>query len=144
VAEMYEALGPDADKDPDAFVDNDGNPLKFKKKITTMCENIYVQKKYRPDEIPKYQNGKEKYYIDINIEKKFVQDAETNKEKCYICPRGKECPHAHNPIQLDLIPLKNNIKNLSGIVKSQTIKLKNAKPLEPWRPSAASFSPAGK
>ena len=51
---MYEALGPDADKDPDAFVDNDGNPLKFKKKVTTMCDNIYVQKKYKPEEIPKY------------------------------------------------------------------------------------------
>ena len=41
VKELYDALGPDADKDAEAFVDNDGNPIKYKKKITTMCENIY-------------------------------------------------------------------------------------------------------
>jgi len=41
---------------------------------------------------------------------------------------------------LDLVPLTSNTKNLNGVIKSQTIKLKNAKPLEPWRPSAAAFT----
>lgn len=40
-----------------------------------------------------------------------------------------------------MISLNQNIKNLNGIIKSQTAKLKNAKPLEPWRPSAKNFTP---
>jgi len=41
VNEMYEAMGSDADKDPEAFVDNEGNPLRVRKKRTKMCENIF-------------------------------------------------------------------------------------------------------
>lgn len=52
--------------------------------------------------------------------------------KCTI--PGNKCPFAHNPIQLDLIPVETKMKNLQGVIQSQTSKLKNMKPLEPWRP----------
>ena len=41
INELYEALGSDADKDPDAFVDNEGNPIKMRKKKKQMCSNIF-------------------------------------------------------------------------------------------------------
>mmetsp|Transcript_33677 Transcript_33677/g.52027 ORF Transcript_33677/g.52027 Transcript_33677/m.52027 type:complete len:103 (-) Transcript_33677:17-325(-) len=62
--------------------------------------------------------------------------------KCIVCPQGRQCPHAHAAIDLDLTPLPHKIKNLTGVIKAQSIKLKNDKPLEPWRPSAADFSAA--
>jgi hypothetical protein len=34
--ELFEAMGSDADKDPEAFVDNEGNPIKMRKKRTKM------------------------------------------------------------------------------------------------------------
>lgn len=83
----------------------------------------------------------DKYYIDTLKERTFVQDPATKKQHCFLCPKGKNCPHAHNPIELDLIPIQSNITNLQAIVKSQTIKLKNAKPIEPWRPAAQNFDP---
>jgi hypothetical protein len=46
INELYEALGSDADKDPEAFVDNDGNPMKIKKKKTKMCEHVFQKKFY--------------------------------------------------------------------------------------------------
>lgn len=47
---------------------------------------------------------------------------------------ANRCPYAHNPIQLDLIPVETKMKNLQGVIQSQQQKLKNMKPLEPWRP----------
>ena len=35
---------------------------------------------------------------------------------------------------MDLIPVETKMKNLQGVIHSQTLKLKNMKPLEPWRP----------
>jgi hypothetical protein len=40
VNELLEAMGSDAEKDPDAFVDNDGNPIKMRKKRVKMCESV--------------------------------------------------------------------------------------------------------
>jgi hypothetical protein len=40
INELIEAMGSDAEKDPDAFLDNDGNPIKMKKKKVKMCESI--------------------------------------------------------------------------------------------------------
>jgi len=57
--------------------------------------------------------------------------------KCIVCPQGKNCPHAHTAIELDLTPLPHKIKNLNGLIKSQNAKLKSDKPIEPWRPCAA-------
>jgi len=33
---------------------------------------------------------------------------------------------------------------MQGLVKSSTVKMKNAKPLEPWIPVANEFKPKGK
>ena len=55
-----------------------------------------------------------------------------NKGGCSL-PSWK-CPYAHNPIELDLIPIETKMKNLQGVIQSQTQKLKNMKPLEPWKP----------
>src|SRR6185312_7976558 len=54
--------------------------------------------------------------------------------KCELWPLPK-CQYAHNPIDLDLIPVETKMKNLNGVIQSQTTKLKNMKPLEPWRPA---------
>lgn len=55
------------------------------------------------------------------------------------CPlvKEKKCQFAHNPIELDLIPVETKMKNLNGVIHSQTLKLKNMKPLEPWKPAKA-------
>jgi hypothetical protein len=58
-----------------------------------------------------------KYYVQNVISRKTVQDSKTHKETCYVCPKGHNCPHAHNPIELDLIPISSNIKNLNSIIK---------------------------
>lgn len=52
--------------------------------------------------------------------------------KCKLSP--SRCSYAHNPMNLDLIPVETKMKNLQGVIQSQTQKLKNMKPLEPWRP----------
>lgn len=46
INELYEALGSDADKDPEAFVDAEGNPIKMRKKKAKMCESILQKKTY--------------------------------------------------------------------------------------------------
>lgn len=53
------------------------------------------------------------------------------------CPLMKEksCPYAHNAIELDLIPVETKMKNLNGVIHSSTVKMKNMKPLEPWKPA---------
>jgi len=35
---------------------------------------------------------------------------------------------------LDLVPVETKMKNLQGVIQSQTLKMKNMKPLEPWKP----------
>lgn len=110
VAELYAALGSDADKDPEAFVDNDGNPMKVKQKKSKMCEHIYQKKFYEDEDIK--MKTKDAYHIKTVLEKTKVMDAKTKQETCYLCPKGHNCPHAHNPIELDLIPLKTNLKQL--------------------------------
>lgn len=55
---------------------------------------------------------------------RIVQDKHTQKI----------CPYAHNPIELDCVKPETKIKNLTGVIHSQTLKLKNMKPLEPWKP----------
>lgn len=53
--------------------------------------------------------------------------------KCKM-PADKFCRFAHNAIELDLIPIATKMKNLQGVIQSSTQKMKNMKPLEPWRP----------
>jgi hypothetical protein len=118
INELYEVLGSDADKDPEACIDADGNPIKMKKRKHKMCENIYQKRYYKEDGIE--MKTKDKHYIETVIDKREKVDLKTMTITCQVCPKGKECPHAHNAIQLDLIPMTQNIKNLNGIIKSQT------------------------
>lgn len=114
----------------------------MRKKKKTMCGNIFSKKLYADEGIE--MKTQEKYFIKTNTERQFVQDPKTKKPHCILCPRGKECPHAHNAIELDLIPITSNMSNLNSLVKTQSAKLKNAKPIEPWKPSAKSFEPSCK
>lgn len=41
INEVYEALGSDADNDPDNFLDSNGNPMKIRKKKKKMCNTIF-------------------------------------------------------------------------------------------------------
>jgi hypothetical protein len=41
---------------------------------------------------------------------------------------------------MEFTQLDHQVKNLNGVIKAQTIKLKNDKPIEPWRPCANNFS----
>jgi tetrahydromethanopterin S-methyltransferase subunit B len=78
----------------------------------------------------------------MRIKRKKVKMCPEQLEKgyCHIVTdkhTTKVCPYAHNPIELDLIPVETKMKNLNGVIMSQTIKMKNMKPLEPWKPSKA-------
>jgi hypothetical protein len=99
IAELYEVLGSDAEKDPEACIDNDGNPIKMKKKKNKMCENIY-QKRTHPE-----KELKGKKFIEVNHEAKKYRDPVTGRENCMVCPKGNKCPHAHNPMSLDLVAM---------------------------------------
>ena len=87
---------------------------------------------------------KDKYYVDSKPAKQNIQDPKTGTMKCIVCPQGKNCPHAHNAIELDLTPLPHQIKNLTGLIKTQNSKLKSDKPIQPWRPCASDFNRDGK
>lgn len=51
------------------------------------------------------------------------------------CERGNDCDKAHWAIELDLVSLEDNIRNLQDMIKTSTKKLKESKPLEAWRPA---------
>jgi len=68
-----------------------------------------------------------------------VQDPKTGRLRQIVCNNGRDCKYAHNAIELDLNQLPQKIKNLNNVIKVQDRDLKADKPLEPWRPSAASF-----
>ena len=40
-----------------------------------------------------------------------------DKGKCPLS-KDKKCPYAHNPIELDLIPVETKMKNLNGVIHS--------------------------
>jgi len=64
--------------------------------------------------------------------------------KSVVCHNGKDCKFAHTPIELDLNVLPQKIKNMNNVIKVQDRDLRADKPMEPWRPSAASFKVSGK
>ena len=52
------------------------------------------------------------------------------------CKIGKSCKLAHNPIQLELIPVTKKIANLKGVVTSQSRVLGANTSTEAWIPSS--------
>lgn len=87
---------------------------------------------------------KDKYYVDATINRQNILDTKTLRMKCFVCPLGAECPHAHTAIELDLNPLQVKIRNLGVVMKSESQKLKNDKSNKPWKPCAANFETSGK
>ena len=49
--------------------------------------------------------------------------------------KSMRCPFAHHPLELDMIATKDKIKNLSSTIRSSSRKLRNMKPIEPWKPA---------
>lgn len=76
----------------------------------------------------------------MRIKKKKTKMCPTLLEKGS-CPlvrerdREKRCQFAHNPIELDLIPAETKMKNLTGVIQQQNMKMRNMKPIEPWKPA---------
>jgi len=52
------------------------------------------------------------------------------------CKNGKACKLAHNPIQLELIPVTKKIQNLKGVVATQSRSLSSNQTTEAWIPSS--------
>lgn len=52
------------------------------------------------------------------------------------CKNGKACKLAHNPIQLELIPVTKKIQNLKGVVATQSRSLSSNQTVEAWIPSS--------
>lgn len=52
------------------------------------------------------------------------------------CRNGKACKLAHNPIQLELIPVTKKITNLKGVVTSQSRLLNSNQTVDAWIPSS--------
>ena len=53
------------------------------------------------------------------------------------CKNGKTCKLAHNPLQLELIPVTKKIQNLKGVVTSASRLLNANKSVEAWIPGGA-------
>lgn len=139
--EQMEAYGSDQDQDQMDFVDNEGNPIKLKKQKKQMCSNVQLRKNYKDEGIETVET---KYYVDTKFQRQNVQDPKTGRIKQIVCNNGRDCKYAHNAIELDLNQLPQKIKNLNNVIKVQDRDLKADRPMEPWRPSAASFKVSGK
>ena len=153
-------MGSDAEKDGNnVFTDDNGIEIKMKKVRRKMCTSVqrrvdYSQKylsykaepegkKMKDQKVRLEMKTDKKYYMDTKLNKKKRQDA--NGRSCTIvCDKGKDCNLAHYPIQLDLLPLDKQIKNLRGAMKAQDTLMKNDRPMEPWRPCASDFKVDGK
>ena len=121
IAELQEAYGSDIDKEENAgnLVDSEGRPLRVPKKRTKMCTYCMKKTLYKEEGIQMVDPEK-KYYMTTNFKSKKTIDPKTKIESVIVCPLGKKCSGAHNPIQLDLAPMSTKIKNLQGVVKTQT------------------------
>ena len=108
----------------------------MKKQVEKLDEEADYQEASSPERSP--QKGGDTMTGSMKIKKKKTKMCPTLLDKG-ACPlvKEKKCPFAHNPIELDLIPAETKMKNLNGVIMSQSIKLKNMKPLEPWKPAKA-------
>jgi hypothetical protein len=126
------------------MVDNDGNPMRLKKPKQTICPYVQQRKLYKDEGVAMKggKGGKEKYFVQSTITRKNVLDAETQIMKSVVCPNGKNCPYAHTAIELDFQGVNETMRELAAAIGSQTNKMKNDKPSEPWRPSTSKMKPA--
>ena len=172
----------------DDAVDEEGKPLKLKKKKTKMCEDFMkkgecqaLKDKQRYERLQNEKKLKQNKYMtyqemmeskghkltershvkclpeevqatvkirkenDDSPEKDFGErgtfdtqedhERETSEDR----KRRAGCSFAHNPIELELIPLKKKIENLNSMIKQQDRKLKHNTTQKHWAP--AGFEP---
>jgi len=119
-----------------------------KNKLSKLCPNLVANRACPQAKIPKcpFVHSEEELQ---RLNREAIKEAERtgNERKHYqMCEKvlrnekctlvlERVCPYEHNPILFDLIPPENKIKNLNGVIASQSYKLKHMKPLEPWRPA---------
>ena len=51
-----------------------------------------------------------------------------------VCKHKKSCKFAHNPIQLELVPISKKIQNLNAVVTSQSRLLHQNQTVDAWIP----------
>lgn len=126
-------MGSDAEKEGVKLEDADGNEIKMKKVRRKMCTSVqrrvdYTQKylsykadpegrKMKDQKVTLEMKTDKKYYIDTTLNKKKKQDA-SGRSTCIVCEKGKDCKDAHTAIELDLLPIDRQIKNLKGAIKA--------------------------
>jgi hypothetical protein len=117
----------------DDFTDEEGSPdkgafeideetgrRKKRKKISKMCPNLMKEYKRRGCD-------REEEVSSMIIDRPPV---------CEDAKKGK-CRYAHNPIELDLVKTKTKKENLDGVIKVESAKLHDMKPITPWKPAKA-------
>ena len=138
--DIVDGFGSDEDIPAEVLVNSKGDPIKFHKPKHKICDNIQMKKQYADSGVEakcktKKEKGRE-YYVDTTLSRQKVHDAQTGAQINVACPSRKDCKNAHTAIELNFTKLEDKIHNLSGVIKTQTIKMKNDKPIEPWRPCA--------
>ena len=105
----------------------------MKKQVEKLDEEADMMEAYAssPEKQESPQKDEEGKPRKVKAKKTRMCAVQLEKGRC----QRAECQFAHNPIELDLIPVETKMKNLNGVIMSQSIKLKNMKPLEPWRPA---------
>lgn len=83
---------------------------------------------------PSPEKGNGSHAMKIKTRKYKMCPLLLEKKKCPLS-KDKKCPYAHNPIELDLIGPETKMKNLNGVIMSQSLKIKNLKPVEAWKPA---------
>lgn len=136
MADQMDSMGAGGESSPERSPEKGGDmsERKYKPKKTKMCKEqvdkhrcstqIHYRTQYNHI-IKQYARSRSTKKEDIEKEQKDLQNDLQKLRKCNL---------AHTPIDLDLIPVETKMKNLQGVIQSQTLKLKNMKPLEPWRP----------
>lgn len=107
-----------------------------------MCESVQKRVTYKEIGIEMAgspEKADEKYFVDAKINRKMTHNVANGSSICTVCPKYRNCPHAHNAIELNYTKIKDKIGNLKNLLKQQTAHMTTDKPLEPWRPGAKSF-----
>lgn len=162
IAELYEQFGSDIDKEENTgnLTNGEGVVIKVPKKRTKMDPNVMkkvtyesigikmpvVKKEFKEDEMPMDDAPEHKaYFMSLNYERKVVFDPKTGRESVQVGGDGAKGKYAQNAMQLDLVPTSTKIKNLTKVVRSmKPEKLKIDKPVQPFKPGAASFDLSSK
>ena len=74
-----------------------------------------------------------------------------DRKKHFNCPKQRQhiaspkkhapCPKAHNPLELELIPVTDKISNLKGVIQTSRDQINNNKTLKAWIPANSKKEP---